>query len=132
MKKFWLLKCIKIALLVILAVLAIGFVVMYLWNWLVPSLFGGPMISFFQALGILILCKILFGGFKKGHHHCHKCGEGGWKKHGNWKQHLKEKLESKMATMSPEEKEKFKKKFGNRCGFSFDSMEGEEDTTKKE
>lgn len=130
MKKFWIVRVIKIALFVVVAILAIGFVVMSLWNWLVPALFGGPVITFLQALGILILSKILFGGFKKGHHHC---GHGGWRKHGDWKQHLKERLKSKMAHMSDEEKEKFKKKFGNRCGFSFDSLdEKEEENTKKE
>ncbi len=127
MKKFWVLKCIKMALLAVLAVLVIGYVVMSLWNWLVPALFSGPMINFFQAVGILILSKILFGGFKKGGH-CHKCGEGSrwgehWKKHGDWRQHLKEKMETKMAGMTPEEKEKFKKKFGNRCGVFGDKTE---------
>ncbi len=108
MKKYWILKGIKMGLLFILAVLAIGFVVMYLWNWLIPALFNGPVISFYQALGILVLSKILFGGFKKGGH-CNQCHKGGWRGH------LKEKMENKMSCMTPEEREKFKKKFGNRC-----------------
>ena len=33
-----------------------------LWNWLLPSLFGWRLITFWQALGILVLCRILFGG----------------------------------------------------------------------
>lgn len=40
-----------------------GFVVMYLWNWLLPLLFGWPQVTFWQALGILALSRILFGGF---------------------------------------------------------------------
>jgi hypothetical protein len=45
-----------------------GEVVMHLWNWLLPMLFGWRQISFWQALGLLILCRILFGGFG-GHGH---------------------------------------------------------------
>ncbi|MFA5909359.1 MAG: hypothetical protein WC815_11315 [Vicinamibacterales bacterium] len=46
---------------------------MWLWNWLVPGLFGLRQLGFWEALGLLALCRILFGGF----------GRGG----GNWKQH---------------------------------------------
>ena len=40
-----------------------GWVVMALWNWLMPSLFGLRTITFWQGLGLLALCRILFGGF---------------------------------------------------------------------
>ena len=40
-----------------------GVVVLQLWNWLLPPLFGVPAVTFWQALGILALCRILFGGF---------------------------------------------------------------------
>lgn len=39
-----------------------GGVVLQLWNWLLPPLFGVPEVTFWQALGILALCRILFGG----------------------------------------------------------------------
>ena len=39
-----------------------GEVVMRLWNWLLPPLFGWRMLTFWQALGLLALCRILFGG----------------------------------------------------------------------
>ena len=52
-----------------LAILAIplftfigGELVMHLWNWLLPPLFGWRQITFWQALGLLALCRILFGG----------------------------------------------------------------------
>ena len=45
------------------AAAVLGFVVMSLWNWLIPALFGGRLITFWQALGVLVLSKILFGGF---------------------------------------------------------------------
>ncbi len=52
------------------------FVTMHLWNWLVPALFHGPIITFWQSAGLLILSKILFSGFGHrghGHHHGKDC-----------------------------------------------------------
>lgn len=39
-----------------------GGVVMLLWNWLMPPLFGRPEVTLWQAFGLLALCRILFGG----------------------------------------------------------------------
>ena len=39
-----------------------GEIVRLLWNWLLPPLFGWPELTFWQALGLLVLCRILFGG----------------------------------------------------------------------
>jgi len=87
-----------------------GGVVMSLWNWLVPVLFQGPVISFWQGLGLLALSRILVGGFGGGG------GRWGDKRHMHWKQ----KMEDRMANMSPEEKDKFKQqmkeRWGKRCG----------------
>jgi hypothetical protein len=66
-----------------------GVVVMQLWNWLLPALFGWPQVTFWQALGILALSRILFGGF--GFH-----GRGRHNKHGH-KEHL-----------TPEERERLR------------------------
>jgi hypothetical protein len=44
--------------LVLLAVL--GLAVMLLWNWLMPEIFGLPAVSFLQALGLTVLCHLLF------------------------------------------------------------------------
>jgi len=84
-RKFW-----KILVLVIAGVAALGWVVMSLWNWLLPSLFPGVhQIAYLQALGLLVLSKILFGGFRgRGCHHHHRQ---------RWEQ------------MSDEEREKFKR-----------------------
>ena len=43
-----------------------GFVVRLLWNWLLPPIFGLREVTFWQALGLLALCRILFGGFGRG------------------------------------------------------------------
>jgi hypothetical protein len=48
------------------AVFGFTFVVMWLWNWLVPEVFNGPILSYWQTLGLLVLSKILFSGMGGG------------------------------------------------------------------
>src|SRR5262249_60372870 len=64
MKTYWLIRRLKFVLFAVAAILVFGFVVMILWNWLMPALFGWRVINFWQALGLLVLCRILFGGFR--------------------------------------------------------------------
>jgi len=85
----------------ILAVVVFGFLVMSLWNWLAPSVFGAHTIDFWQSLGILILSKILFGGFR---------GRPGWG--GHWRGRMRERWEQ----MTPEERDKFRQGMAARCG----------------
>jgi len=92
-----------------LLVFLAGYVVLSLWNWLVPTLFNGPVINFIQALGLLLLSKILFGGFKGGRGWGGSCYCGGGS-------YWKGKMNSRMEGMSEEEKEKFQEAFKNRCG----------------
>lgn len=93
-KGLWILK---FAVLGVLAVTLLGWVTMLLWNGLVPVLFAGPVVTFWQALGLLVLSKILFWGFGKGGHH-----QGGPWRHYYWKR--------KWSGMTPEEREAFKSK----------------------
>ena len=79
----------------------LGFVVMGLWNWLVPAVFGGHTITFWQALGLLVLSKILFGGFH---------GRPG--RHMHWRRRMMERWEK----MTPEEREKFGQGLREGCG----------------
>ncbi|MBK5278305.1 MAG: hypothetical protein JJE09_05520 [Bacteroidia bacterium] len=72
---------------------------MYLWNWLVPELFSGPVITFWQTVGLLVLSKIFFWSFSKKSH----CGHN---HAGPWRPYWKEK----WNTMNPEDREKFKQK----------------------
>jgi len=90
---------IKVILIAIIGILVFGFVVMSLWNWLMPGLFGLHAITLWQAFGLLILSKILFGGFG-----------GGPGRRMHWRGRMKEKWER----MSPEEREKFSRGMG-RC-----------------
>ena len=78
----------------------IGFLVRALWNWLMPPIFGLHAITFWQALGLLILAKILFGGF-----HRHSPGR-------RWKRDMRERWQN----MTPEERERFREAMQNRCG----------------
>jgi hypothetical protein len=89
-------KIIKWTVVCVLFVLLFGYITMMLWNWLIPHMFNGPEITFIQALGILLLSKILFGGWGG------RCGTH----QGHWKHRYYEKL----SGMSPEDKERFKAK----------------------
>jgi hypothetical protein len=77
-----------------------GEVVMHLWNWLLPALFGWRLITFWQALGLLVLCRILFGRLG---------GHGGPR---GWRRRMADRWES----MTPEEREKFREVMSSRCG----------------
>ena len=59
----------KVSLLVfsIVMFVVVGVGVMYLWNWLIPAIFGLRTITYFQAVGLLILSRVLFGGFPGRH-----------------------------------------------------------------
>lgn len=91
---------------------AIAWVTMLLWNGLIPRLFNGPEITYLQAAGLMILGRLLVGGFGgKRHCGCHG-GRWGHHRHGYWKK----RWEDKMASMTPEEREKFEKGM-NKCGW---------------
>lgn len=92
----------------LLAILGFGLVVMGLWNAILPAVLGVKTISFMQALGILLLSKILFGGFGGKRH------RGGWKDKGRWME-----MKDKFAGMSAEDREKFKAEWRNKCGHSW-------------
>ncbi|MBC7451216.1 MAG: hypothetical protein H7259_06975 [Cytophagales bacterium] len=106
MKRFFFAKIAKIIILAPLFILAIGYITMSLWNCLVPSLFHGPVITLWQTFGILLLSKILFGGWKGGGRCC--CQKGG---HNNWREHMKEKWNN----LSTEERSSLKSRFFNKC-----------------
>ncbi len=52
--------------------LAFGYFVMLIWNWIMPDIFGLTTITYWQAFGIVILARLIFGGFKHGHDNDHK------------------------------------------------------------
>ncbi len=78
-----------------------GEVVMHLWNWLLPGLFGWKMLTFWQAVALLALCRILFGGH-------------GF--HGRHRSHFRRRMNERWEQMTPEEREKMRQRFQGRCG----------------
>jgi hypothetical protein len=66
MKRFWLPKILGVLAFAAVGIGVFGYIVMSLWNWLIPGLTGWHSITLVQALGLLVLCRILFGGFGRG------------------------------------------------------------------
>jgi Ca2+/H+ antiporter, TMEM165/GDT1 family len=112
MKARWVKRGLKIGLIAVVAAAIFGFMVMSLWNWLAPAVFGLHTISFWQALGILILSKLLFGGFRG------RPGYGG---------HWRRRMNDRWQQMTPEEREQFRQGMFGRCGRSDTVAEGSTD-----
>jgi hypothetical protein len=89
-----------------------GEIVRLLWNWLLPPLFGWREITFWQALALLALCRILFGG--KGFH-------GGRRRYSSFRHRFADRMADRVAErwdhMTPEERERFRERLRERCGF---------------
>ena len=98
-----------LAILATLAFIALGgVIVQQLWNWLLPGLFGLRQITFWQSVGLLALCRILFG----------RLGGRGFHR-GNFRRRMSERWEA----MSPEERERFRQGMHGRCGFGSPAAE---------
>jgi len=97
-KKWWIALVAPPA--VVLFVWAFGEIVLHLWNWLAPALFGWHAITFWQALGLLVLCRILFGGW----------GNGGQRGRRN-----RRRNKDLWEAMTPEEREQFRQRIRTRC-----------------
>lgn len=122
MKRFWIRRGLRFLAFAILFVGLAGLAVMTLWNALLPTILGISAIDFGQALGLLVLSRILFGGF----------GRGGWGQGGrgprgygwrggygqdhpiraNWKQ----KMTERWQNMTPEQRERMKQQWRDKCG----------------
>lgn len=80
-------------------------VVMLLWNWLVPQLFGGKMINYWQAMGLLVLTRVLTGMGKAG------------------SDHFKYKMQNGWHSLADDEKDRLRQKFKDRwCNDSHDDQ----------
>jgi hypothetical protein len=98
-KKRWIFVAAPLAFVIFIAIG--GEVVMHLWNWLLPTLFGWQQVTFWQALGLLALCRILFGGF----------GLGGGVSHRS-----RRRMAERWDQMTPEEREQFRQGLHGRWG----------------
>jgi hypothetical protein len=95
----------RVVVTVIVAFVVFGFVTMQLWNWLMPAIFGLRTISFLQAVGLVLLSKILLSGDR-----------GPWAGRRRWRKHMEER----WAQMTPEERERFRAGMQGRCGWGRD------------
>ena len=91
-----------VPLFVIAAALILGAIVMLLWNAILPPLLNINQISYWQSVGLLVLCKILFGNF-------------GPRKHSGGPPFRSMHWRDKWSDMSDEDKVKFKEEWKKRC-----------------
>ena len=105
----------------LLALIAVfSLIVMGLWNALIPSLFHGPTLEYWQAVGLLVLSRILFGGFR---------GRHGWHgHHGRWRGEM---WRRHWESMTPEERERLRERFKHRCGWDPSEPAAPEDAKKQ-
>ncbi len=90
-------------------------IVLLLWNAVVPDVFGAPTLTYWQAVGLLLLTQILFRGIGRWHASHHPSARDRWK----------HKLEEKLAAMTPEEREQFRSEWKRRCGWDPDKSAAE-------
>jgi hypothetical protein len=92
-----------------------GEIVLHLWNWLLPPLFGFRLVTFWQALGLLVLCRILFGGH-------------GWRgaSRSSMRRRMEERMAERCERMTPEERERFRQRMRERWGFGPSTGESKE------
>jgi hypothetical protein len=94
-------RALKFVLFAVVAVVVLSGLVMSLWNWLMPAIFGSRLITFWQALGLLVLARVLFGRFG-----------GGPGRRMHWRRRMMERWNQ----MTPEEREKFREGMKGGCG----------------
>ena len=89
-----------------------GEAVRLLWNWLTPAIFGWPEITFWQALGVLALCRILFGGLGR------SSGPAGPRMDmcGRMTDRMADRVAARWQTMTPAERDRFRDRFRARFG----------------
>ena len=113
MRRRWMFLLPLIPLLILLFIFIGGEIVMHLWNWLLPPLFGWHEVTFWQALGLLILCRILFGGLGR---------------HGRYGRSRRDRDRARAEIwerLTPEERERLRQGLRGRCGFGPATRESE-------
>ena len=81
-----------------------GELVMHLWNWNLPAVFGWRQITFWQAIGLFALCRILFGDL-------------GMFARGSHRSNFRRRMAERWEHMTPEERERFRQGMRGGCGF---------------
>jgi hypothetical protein len=108
MKRNWIVRVVKFVVFAALIITVMSLVVMRLWNWLTPVIFGWHVINFWQAAGLLILSKILFGGFRG------RPGRHWYRRH---------RMMERWEQMTPEERKKVRQAVRGGCGSGWPTPE---------
>ena len=87
----------------LIGLFAMSGVVMFLWNAVMPGVSGVLSLNFWQAMGLLVLSRILFGGFRFGGHNGHR------------PPFMHPTIRNKFMDMNDEEREQFKNQWKERC-----------------
>jgi hypothetical protein len=101
MRRRWIFLAPLAILAMLLFIVIGGEVVMKLWNWLLPPLFGWRQITFWQGLGLLALCRILFGGLGM---------------HSSGRSNFRRRMRDRCEHVTPEERERFRQRMRERFG----------------
>jgi hypothetical protein len=99
MKRFWVLKGLKVLVFLGLALAVFGYAVMALWNAVLPQVTGLHPIGYGQAVALLVLARLLFGSFRGRR-------RGGW--------YWRARMRSRWEQMTPEERTRFRESVGGR------------------
>ena len=92
-------KVLQILVILLIVVAGFGQAVLQLWNHLMPQIFGLPSLTFWQAVGLMALCWILFGSWRGGR------SLGGWRG----------RMRGRWDSMTPEQREQFRRGMEGRC-----------------
>jgi hypothetical protein len=107
MRRHWKIHGLNIAAIAVFAIAALGLAVMLLWNWLMPEIFALRTITFWQALGLFVLAKILFGAFHPRHSHKFRP-----RFVTGWGRLTDEERQKFWAQLTDEERQKFRSRLG--------------------
>ena len=102
MKRYRIARVLKFLVFAVVVAVVLSVVVMSLWNWLMPTIFGSQPITLGQAFGVLVLARVLFG----------RLGGGP-----GWREHWRHRMTERWNQMTPEEREKFTAGMKGRRGF---------------
>ena len=101
MRRYWIGRWVKFVVFAAVAVTVASALVMTLWNWVMPATFGLPVLTLGRAFALLVLSRLLLGGFSG------RMGRGM-----HWRHRMRERWEQ----MSPEERERFMAGMQRGCG----------------
>jgi len=103
MRSHWPVRVLQIGILLLIIVAGFGQAVLQLWNHLIPDIFGLRPITFWQAVGLMGLSWILFGGL------------GMFRGRPLYSNHWRHRMAERLEQMDPEQRERLRQTLGSRC-----------------